>query len=534
MIRRLGRPIALSIVLAVAAAAPRRHRDAAVPIGRRPAATRSATSWVKTDPRISRESLQKPGFQLLWKTKLENQPRQLESLTQPILLSNIISYKGFKALAFVGGSSDNVYSIDYDLNKIFWKRHLNTLPVPAGTIACPGAMTTMTRATPLAARPRRPPTGGGGRGANTNVYAVSSGGLLHTLNPQTGDDLTPPVKFLPPNAKAVGSILIEPILYVATRDSCGSAANGVYAIDIGSDAKPVTHWESSGGSVAGTAGLTFGTDGNIYVATEGGPSSGSNDANAVVALDPQTLRPKDWFSPGATAFTASPVAFHYKGKHLIVAANADGRLYVLDAASLGGADHRTPVSKTAPYSITTSVVTPGALATAEHADGSRWVFAAAGGPLHAETTFAMTNGAVTNGAVVAYKIVDQNGTPTLQPVWVSRDMMSPAPPTIVNGVVFAISSGEYRSGDAQMTAAQRVQRSKPAVLYALDAATGKELWSSGSTISSFVRGVGAVGGRRTGLRGHLRRHDLRVRHPARALISSPVPPYRTELNDSGP
>jgi outer membrane protein assembly factor BamB len=73
-------------------------------------------------------------------------------------------------------------------------------------------------------------------------------------------------------------------------------------------------------------------------------------------------------------------------------------------------------------------------------------------------------------------------------------MLSPAPPAIDNGDVFANSSGEYRSGDLQMNAAQRVQRSKPAVLYALDAATGKELWSSGATISSFVRGVGPSAG----------------------------------------
>ena len=492
---RLGRQIALSIVLAVAADRAAEAQGRGGPNWTTTSSDAQRTSWVKTDPRISKESVQKPGFQLLWKTKLENQPRQLESLTQPLLLSNIISYKGFKALAFIGGSSDNVYSIDYDLNKIFWKRHLNALPPAAGTIACPGAMTTMTRATPLGQIAPALPGPQAGRGANTNVYAISSGGLLHTLNPQTGDDLTPAVRFLPPNAKAVGSILIDTILYVATRDGCGSAANGVFAIDLASDAKPVTHWESKGGSVAGTAGPTFGTDGSIYVATDGGDApSSSNDANAVVVLDRQTLRPKDWFSPGKSAFTASPSAFYYKGRHLIVAANADGRLYVLDAASLGGPDHRTPVSKTAPYSIATGDFTPGALATAEHTDGTRWVFAAAGGPLHAETTFGMTNGAVTNGAVVAYRIADQTGTPALQPVWVSRDMMSPAPPAIVNGVVFAISSGEYRSGDAQMTAAQRVQRSKPAVLYALDAATGKELWSSGATISSFVRGVGPSAG----------------------------------------
>jgi hypothetical protein len=497
--RRPGRPIALSIVLVLAAACLAQAQGRGGANWTTSSGDAQRTAWVKTDPRISRESLQKPGFQLLWKSKLENQPRQLESLTQPMLLSNIISYKGFKALAFVGGSSDNVYSIDYDLNKMFWKRHLNAMPSGAGTLVCPGAMTTITRATPLgmttppAGRGAAPPGGGGGRGGNTNVYAISSGGLLHTLNPQTGDDLTPPVKLLPPNAKAVGSILIDNMLYVATRDGCGSAANGVYGIDIGSDAKTVTHWESKGGSVAGSAGPTFGTDGNIYVATDGG-ASGSNDANAVVALDPKTLQPKDWFSPGATAFTASPVAFNYKGKDLIVAANADGRIYVLDAASLGGADRRSPLSKTTPYSTGANDFTAGALATAENADGSRWVFAAAGGPPGTATALGLTNGAVTNGAIVAYKMIDQNGTPALQPVWTSRDMLSPAPPAIVNGVVFAVSSGEHRSADAQMNAAQRAQRSRPAVLYALDAATGKELWSSGTSIASFVRSVGPSAG----------------------------------------
>src|SRR3984893_11539219 len=269
---RAGGPIALSIVLALVASGAAHAQGRGSPNWTTVSGDAQRTSSVKTDPRISRESLQKPGFQLLWKAKLENQPRQLESLTQPMLLSNIISYKGFKALAFVGGSADNVYSIDYDLNKMFWKRHLNALPPSAGPTPCPGAMTPITRATPLG-QSAPAPGGGGGRGGNTNVYAVSSGGLLHTLNPQTGDDLAPAIRFLPPNAKAVGSILIDPILYVATRDGCGAAANGVYAIDIASDAKPVTHWDSKGVNVAGNAGLTFGTDGNIYVATEGGASA---------------------------------------------------------------------------------------------------------------------------------------------------------------------------------------------------------------------------------------------------------------------
>src|SRR5215472_1579470 len=84
------------------------------------------TSWGRTDAKVSADTLQRSGFRLLWKVKLDNQPKQLNSLTQPLILPNIISYKGFKALAFVGGSSDNVYAIDYDLSKMFWSRHLET------------------------------------------------------------------------------------------------------------------------------------------------------------------------------------------------------------------------------------------------------------------------------------------------------------------------------------------------------------------------------------------------------------------------
>src|SRR5262245_19881229 len=84
------------------------------------------TGWVRTDTKVSSDTIQKSGFRLLWKMKLDNQPKQLNSLSQPLLLPNIISYKGFKALAFVAGSSDNVYAIDYDLSKMFWTRHLDT------------------------------------------------------------------------------------------------------------------------------------------------------------------------------------------------------------------------------------------------------------------------------------------------------------------------------------------------------------------------------------------------------------------------
>jgi outer membrane protein assembly factor BamB len=318
--------------------------------------------------------------------------------------------------------------------------------------------------------------------------------MAHALNPQTGEDFTPPIAFLPPHAKAVGAVLIDNILYAATADNCGGAPNGVWAVDLASNAKVPVYWESKGGGVAGTANPTIGADGTVYAATGDGEYSETAYSDAVVSLDPKTLTLKDWFTPGKTPFTSSPVAFQYNGKDLIVAANADGRLYVLDSASLGGTDHHTPLYKTAPYSKGMADFAPGALSTWQDADGTRWVLAASGGPI-TDTTFPNpASGSVTDGSIVAFKVVDQNGTPALQPGWVSRDMISPLPPAIVNGVVFALSSGEYRTTDPTMSAADRARRSKPAVLYALDAATGRELWNSGRTITSFVHGVGPSAG----------------------------------------
>jgi outer membrane protein assembly factor BamB len=75
---------------------------------------------------------------------------------------------------------------------------------------------------------------------------------------------------------------------------------------------------------------------------------------------------------------------------------------------------------------------------------------------------------------------------------------------IINNVVFALSSGEYRSNDAKMSAAERIKRSSPAVLYALDYSTGKELWNSGKSITSFVHGGTLSGG---GTQVYLETHD---------------------------
>jgi outer membrane protein assembly factor BamB len=156
------------------------------------------------------------------------------------------------------------------------------------------------------------------------------------------------------------------------------------------------------------------------------------------------------------------VVFSWKGRDLVAASNRDGKIYLLDSASL-----KTSLATSAKYASYTTDYAPGALTSWADSSGTRWILAG------------------TNSAVVAFKVSDEQGKPVLTQAWTSRDLAAPVAPVVVNGVVFALSSGEFHSSDASLTAAQRAQRSQPAVLYALDAFTGKELWNSGRTITSF-------------------------------------------------
>ena len=87
------------------------------------------------------------------------------------------------------------------------------------------------------------------------------------------------------------------MLYAATSAGCGGAPNGVWAIDLDSETKPVVSWKTNGGPVVGA--VAFAPDGTLFAAIGAGQTTGDGKANAIVALDPKTLQVKDWFTqPG--------------------------------------------------------------------------------------------------------------------------------------------------------------------------------------------------------------------------------------------
>src|SRR5262245_12188740 len=125
------------------------------------------SAWVRNDPKVSAAALEKPGpagFQFLWKMKLHNENRQLNALTQAVLLDRLVGFRGFKAIAVVGASADTMYAVDFDLARPLWTAVLNYSAenaIPASSWNCPGGL--MAAATrPTAAAPATIGAGGGG------------------------------------------------------------------------------------------------------------------------------------------------------------------------------------------------------------------------------------------------------------------------------------------------------------------------------------------------------------------------------------
>ena len=333
------------------------------------------SAWLRSDARLTKDAVRKGEFKFLWKVSFKNDTRQLNSLTEPILLDRLIGYRGFKALAFIGGSADRVFAIDTDLARPYWTTNLNysaltggqapeSSECPGGLIATPSRRTSLVQSafagggggrggaaagssvgepgrgaailSQMAARGAAPAGAGGGRAAQPPpagrgpapiafggvdpLFAVGSDGLVHTLLVSNGADGEPAVPFLPPHSKPSALIWIDGTIYASTSDNCGAVPNGVWALDMTAKEKKPVSWKTGDVSIAGSTGPAFSSTGTLFVALHR-PSSQPNSersqpgsTSAVVALDPTTLQPKDWSQHRRPTSTCRPSSSRSKGK----------------------------------------------------------------------------------------------------------------------------------------------------------------------------------------------------------------------------
>ena len=177
------------------------------------------------------------------------------------------------------------------------------------------------------------------------VYVIARDGRLRVLGLASGKDLQRPAQFLPRGARWTAPVAVDTTLYAATTGACGGTPDGVWAIDLDSDTKPVVSWKTNGGPVVGPVAMT--SVACCWRRLARAPSTGDGKANAIVALDPKTLAIKDWFTRPDADFVTGPSVFRQGDREVVAAATKDGRVVLLDAASLGGADHATPLATSA-------------------------------------------------------------------------------------------------------------------------------------------------------------------------------------------
>lgn len=456
------------------------------------------TGWASEESLLTKENVKQ--VKLVWKVELPNQAKLLNSLTAPLVVNPVYTSHGAEEYVVVAGSSDNIFVINSENGKIVWQKHFeNKASLPAGSAGdesyfCPNALNDT-------------PTVQQFGPAGPTVFVISIDGQLHALNLVNGEDRFPPKQFVPAYSKNWSLNLVGDSVYTSTSQGCGRAKSGVWAMDLKNPDKPVSFFQSDafGGGVWGRGGVSVGKDGRVYAETGDGtfdPSAGKY-ADSFIALLPRELKLADSFTPANSTFltrkdldmgNSTPVVFPYKGSELLVGSGKEGRLFLLDAKSLGGDTHRKPLYAEQFGNEGNDIAGRGfwgGYASWEDAKGTRWVYAPMWGPTHPNApAFPMKNGDTPNGCIMAFTVDEKDGHPVLTPRWVSRDMNVPEPPVIANGMVFAVSSGEFLrqfKDDGQPYSAQeRVEKSTGAVLYALDAETGKELYSSEKAISSFT------------------------------------------------
>ena len=258
-------------------------------------------------------------LKLLWKIKLDNEPRQMHSLLEPLVIARVDTKNGPKQLVIQAGVSDNVYAIDVATGELLWKRKFeSTFKEAPGTrgpsVLCPGGMTANVTIGP------------GASAGKYIIYAASWDGRLHLLNAADGEYVTPPAKFMPPNGKPYALSLYKNVIYTHSAQGCGGNPNMVYTYDLATH--KVGSWGPAGGGMWGRSGPAISKKGVMYTGTGDGrwdPENGlygngiigvvqNPTTKAVELVDYYGPSNAEWLYKRDLDMQVTPTIFDFKGK----------------------------------------------------------------------------------------------------------------------------------------------------------------------------------------------------------------------------
>jgi outer membrane protein assembly factor BamB len=461
-------------------------------------------------------------LELKWATQVDNVPLALNSLTAPVVASNVATSQGSKTVVYVAGSSDTFFALDSQDGKILWTRTFDSAVVPDNDsfYLCPNAV----NATPTIDK------------AGNLVYTIARDGKLYGLDLGSGVPKFGPFQLIPAFAKAWSLNFYDGLVYTSTSQGCGGDRSGIYAMDVKDAMHPVVHEllvrRGGGAGMWARGGVVIDRNHRLYTSTGDGnfdPTVGDYGSSFLTTtlgnlqlLDHYT--PENWKEINKLDLdmpSGGVVTFPYGQYDLVAGGGKESVLYLLNAGSLGGKDHHTPLDLTPRLANDDKALEQKGMWGApavwmDNKTKETWLYVTIWGPVSKDAPrFPITNGQVPHGCIMAFKVVFDGKThqPTLQPAWISSDFNLPDPPVVANGVLFALATGEnpqqqhmqgllhYKSKEEWkknlLTTEERGMGTRPAELYALDAKTGKVLYKSGNAMNSWVHfsGLAVTDGR---------------------------------------
>jgi outer membrane protein assembly factor BamB len=493
------------------------------------------SGWNRGESALSKQSIGR--LALKWKTQIDKEVSiEIESgnsmLTAPLVAQGVRTPQGPKTVVYTLSASNTLVALDAVTGAAIWRRTIDTTVEPRSTANW--ICTNVSTATPVIDK------------ARSIIYMLSADGRLHGLDLATGEaKLVPPPEFVTPYSRNWSLNLIDGVLYTTVGRGCGNGpvpgaplppsgairagaapppvAAHMIAMDLNDPARPITRFFTSTARPNGAwsrAGLAWAQNSLLVQTADGvwNPTEGLW-GQTLLRLAPKTLKLLDYFTPSNLEIlnandldygSGGTLGFTFRNRELVVSAGKDGMVYLLDAKSLGGADHRMPLFSIKAGNDELSYASMGvwgAPATFTNARNERWVYYPMWGPPSRDAKFPTTNGDAPDGSIMAFQVVLEGDQPVLSPKWVSRNLAVPDSPVIANGVIYAISTGEntlqrhtdpryhaiYQKPGAPplpktgaMTGEERGQNTTHTILYALDADTGQELYSSKDTIDDWT------------------------------------------------
>src|SRR5690348_10300018 len=455
------------------------------------------TGWNQSETVLAKDNASQ--LEVKWKAQLATPPREevLSTLTAP-LVATVNGPRGPVTRVFVVGSDNTVYSIDSETGVVSWQRRFpNTLTPPTkADYRCPNTQ----NATPVIDK------------AAGTMYVSMSDGKLRGLSLVDGEDRLPPANFTAPFARNWSLNLIDGVIYSPTARGCADTLTRFTALDLKDPGRRTSDFYTSAGfpptqsrnredpsGAWGRGGLVVGPRG-LYAQTADGPYDPASGqfGETVVAVSQKTFRLVDSYTPANWEYlnkkdldigSVSPVIFPFEKWTLVGSVGKESVISLLDANNLGGADHHTPLYRSARWGNDEEMLHDrgvwGSMATWRDRQGKRWLFLPMEGPpSKTAPKFRYSYGNADQGSIMAFEVRMHaaSGKPILEPVWISRDMHIPDPPVVANGVVYALQTGK----NATETRSGGKLPGTNAVLYALDAETGRQLYSSEKLIDSFT------------------------------------------------